>query len=100
MAKLLFDPVTYQFYYRCHSEENAPGTAAGFGWDPIRRRYYTEDPMVAMALASRGDNYVKHLLADALEATASYKHPGGAAGSRRYTPRTADISIAASNSVH
>jgi hypothetical protein len=100
MAKLLFDPVTYQFYYRCHSEESAPATAAGFGWDPIRRRYYTEDPIVAMALASRGDNYVKHLLADALEATASYKHPEGAAGSRRYTPRTADISIAASNSVH
>src|SRR3974377_449172 len=78
MAKLLFDPVTYQFYYRCHSEESAPATAAGFGWDPIRRRYYTEDPIVAMAWASRGDNYVKHLLADALEATASYKHPEGA----------------------
>ena len=100
MAKLLFDPITYQFYYRCRSEESAPATAAGFGWDPIRHRYYTEDPMVAIALASRGDNYVKHLLADALEATASYKHPEGAAGSRRYTPRTADISIAASSVAH
>ena len=86
MAKLLFDPITYQFYYRCHSEESAPATAAGFGWDPIHRRYYTEDPMVAMALANRGNNYVKHLLADALEATASYKHPEGASGSPGYAP--------------
>ena len=98
MAKLQFDPITYQFYYRCRSEESAP--AAGFGWDPIRRRYFTEDPMVAMALASRGDNYVKHLLADALEGAASYKHPRGANGSRRYAPGTASISIAASNSTH
>jgi len=100
MTKLLFDPVTYQFYYRCHSEESAPATAAGFGWDPIRRRYYTEDPMVAMALTSRGDNYVKHLLADALEATASSKHPEGAGRSRRYAPGTASIAIAASSSLH
>ena len=100
MAKLLFDPITYQFYYRCRSEESAPATAAGFGWDPIRRRYYTEDPMVAMALASRGDNYVKHLLADALEATASYRHPEGAVGSRRYAPGTANISIAGSSLAH
>jgi hypothetical protein len=100
MAKLQFDPITYQFYYRCRSEESAPATAAGFGWDPIRRRYFTEDPMVAMALASRGDNYVKHLLADALEGAASYKHPRTTNGSRRYAPGTASISIAASNSTH
>ena len=100
MAKLQFDPITYQFYYRCRSEESAPATAAGFGWDPIRRRYFTEDPMVAMALASRGDNYVKHLLADALEATASHKRPGGAGRLRSYAPVTASTSIAASNSVH
>jgi hypothetical protein len=98
MAKLLFDPITYQFYYRCGSEESAPATAAGFGWDPIRRRFYTEDPIVAMALASRGDNYVKHLLADALEGAAADKHPRGANGTRRYAPGTASISIAASNS--
>ena len=100
MAKLLFDPITYQFYYRCRSEESTPATAAGFGWDPIRRRHYTEDPMVAIALASRGDNYVKHLLADVLEATASYGHPEGAGGSRRYAPGTANISIAASSVAH
>jgi len=100
MAKLLFDPITYQFYYRCRSEESTPATAAGFGWDPIRRRYYTEDPMVAMALASRGDNYVKHLLVDALEATASYRHPEGAVRSRGYAPGTANISIVGSSLAH
>jgi hypothetical protein len=99
MAKLQFDPITYQFYYRCRSEESAPATAAGFGWDPIRRRFCTEDPMVAMALANRGDNYVKHLLADALETTAFQERPDGAGGSRRYAPGTAGISIAPT-SVH
>jgi hypothetical protein len=95
MATLLFDPITYQFYYRCRSEESAPATAVGFGWDPIRRRYYTEDPLVAMPLASRGDNYVNHLLAEALETTALHKRPEGVGGS----PGTASISIA-SNSAH
>jgi hypothetical protein len=37
MAKLRFDPVTYQFYYQCPSQEGAPAKAAGFSWDPIRR---------------------------------------------------------------
>jgi hypothetical protein len=73
MAKLLFDPVAYQFYYRCRPEDSAPAIAAGFGWDPIRRRYYTEDPMVALVLGNRGDVYAKHLLADALEAANSRK---------------------------
>jgi hypothetical protein len=99
MAKLQFDPVTYQFYYRCRSEESAPATAAGFGWDPVRRRFYTEDPMVAMVLASRGDDDVKHLLADALETIVLHKCPEGAGGSRRYAPGSAIISFA-SNSVH
>ena len=99
MAKLQFDPITYQFYYRSRSEESAPATAAGFGWDPIRRRFYTEDPIVAMALANRGDNYVKHLLADALETTAFHERPDGAGGSRRYAPGTASTSIV-SNSTH
>ena len=97
MAKLLFDPVAYQFYYRCRPEDSAPAKAAGFGWDPIRRRFYTEDPMVAMALANRGDNYVKHLIKDALEPTALHKRPEGAGVSRR--PGTASISIV-SNSAH
>ena len=44
MAKLGFDPVTYQFYYPCPPQEGAPAKAEGFRWDPIRRRYYTEDP--------------------------------------------------------
>lgn len=67
MAKLLFDPVSYQFYYRCRSEETAPAIAAGFGWDPIRHRYCTDDPTVAMSLAEYGDTYVMHLLADVVE---------------------------------
>jgi hypothetical protein len=67
MAKLLFDPVTYQFYYRCRSEERAPAIAAGFGWDPIRRRYCTDDPIVAMGLARYGDADVRRLLADVVE---------------------------------
>jgi hypothetical protein len=67
MAKLLFDPVTYQFYYRCRSEETAPAIAAGFGWGPIRRRYCSDDPSVAMSLAKYGDTYVKRLLADVFE---------------------------------
>ena len=83
MAKLLFDPLAYQFYYRCRPEDSAPAIAAGFGWDPIRRRYFTEDPMVAIVLAGRGDNYVKDLLADALEA-ASHKHPESSDRSGRW----------------
>jgi hypothetical protein len=99
MPKLLFDPVTYQFYFRCSSEDGASAKAAGFGWDPIRRRYYTEDPKVAVGLASRGDNYVKHLIADALETTAFHQSPGGAGGHRKYGLGTASISIA-STSTH
>jgi hypothetical protein len=64
MSKLRFDPLTYQFYYRCRPEERAGASTAGFDWDPIRRRYYTEDPHVAVALASSGDDYVIDLLAD------------------------------------
>ena len=66
MSKLHFDPVTYQFYYRCPNADGAPARAAGFRWDPLRRRYYTLDPKVAAGLASRSDNYVKLLLADTL----------------------------------
>jgi hypothetical protein len=66
MSKLRFDPVTYQFYYRCGAQESEEARAAGFGWDPLRRRYYTEDPGVAICLARRGDTYVKQLLADAV----------------------------------
>jgi hypothetical protein len=50
-----------------------------------------------MALANRGDNYVKHLIKDALETTALHKRPEGAGVSRR--PGTASISIV-SNSAH
>jgi hypothetical protein len=31
MPKLRFDPVTYQFYCRCASEDGVPAKAAGFG---------------------------------------------------------------------
>src|SRR5215472_10926136 len=50
MARLRFDPVTYQFYYRCAPQDGGPAKSAGFGWDPVRRRYYTEDPRVAVGL--------------------------------------------------
>jgi hypothetical protein len=96
MPKLLFDPVAYQFYYRCRPEDSAPAKAAGFGWDPIRRRYYTEDPMIALVLASRGDSYVKLLLADALEATTSRKLPERARRSSRGMPGTNRTSIPSS----
>jgi hypothetical protein len=93
MAKLLFDPVTYQFYYRCRSEEIAPAIAAGFGWDPIRRRYCTDDPTVAMSLAKYGDTYVKHLLADVVETVGV-----PASGEKGYCER--HISRNASNTLH
>jgi hypothetical protein len=93
MAKLLFDPVTYQFYYRSRSEETAPAIAAGFGWDPIRRRYCTDDPLVAMGLASYGDTYVKHLLADVVEIV-------GVPANRRKGYCERQISRSASNTVH
>jgi hypothetical protein len=99
MAKLLFDPLAYQFYYRCRPEDSAPARAAGFGWDPIRRRYYTEDPMVAIVLAGRGDNYVKQLLADALEAAAPRKRPEAAGGRPKVVPAAVHLSMP-SNSIH
>ena len=99
MAKLLFDPVAYQFYYRCRPEDSAPAIAAGFGWDPIRRRYYTEDPMVAMVLGSRGDAYVKHLLADALEAAVPRKRHQAAKTRQRLAAAAMPISML-SNSIH
>jgi hypothetical protein len=93
MPKLLFDPVAYQFYYRCRSEDSAPAIAAGFRWDPIRRRYCTEDPMIAMVLASRGDSCVRLLLADALEAQTSHMHPERARRSSRWVPAANSMSI-------
>jgi hypothetical protein len=66
MAKLLFDPRTYQFYFPAGSGNRA-AQAAGFAWDPFRLRYYTEDPKVAVRLAAAGDSYVKRLLAEALD---------------------------------
>ena len=66
MAKLQFKPVTYQFYYRCRPGDGMSKRAAGFRWDPIRRRCYTEDPLAASALAADGDSYVRELLADVL----------------------------------
>ena len=67
MSKVRFDPNTYQFYLRSPAE-HADGRfkAAGFRWDPLRRRYFTADPCVAKVVADCGDGYVKHLLADVL----------------------------------
>ena len=93
MPKLLFDPLAYQFYYRCRPEDRAPAVAAGFRWDPIRRRYFTEDPMVAMVLANRGDSCVKLLIADALEAETLRKLPRRARKSSRWMPWTSGTSI-------
>jgi hypothetical protein len=70
MAKLLFDPRTYQFYFRAGSE-NCAAKAAGFRWDPLRLRYYTDDPNVAVRLAGIGSSYVKRLLSDALDTVPS-----------------------------
>ncbi len=69
MSKLRFDPATYQFYFGSSPEEATRAKAAGFRWDPFRRRYYTEDPSVAKCAADCGDRYVKHLLADILGVT-------------------------------
>ena len=69
MSKLRFDPTTYQFYVGSAQEESTRAKAAGFRWDPLRRRYYTADPSVAKCVADCGDRYVKHLLADILGVT-------------------------------
>ena len=81
MTKLRFDPVTYQIYYQCPPQEGAPARAAGFGWDPNRRRYYTEDPSIAVNFEACADSYAKLLLADVLSAAPSQKH-------RKRTPKT------------
>ena len=100
MPKLRFDPVTYQFYYRCPPpEDSGPAKAAGFGWDPLRRRYYTLDPKVAAGLASCGDSYVKLLLSDALGAAPPCEYLSGASRSPRWSPATASNSIS-SNALH
>jgi len=62
------------FYYQCPPQEGAPAKAAGFGWDPIRRRYYTEDPSIAVNFEACADSYAKLLLADVLSAAPSHKH--------------------------
>lgn len=99
MPKLLFDPVTYQFYYRCHPDAGGPARVAGFSWDPVRRRYYTLDPKVAAGLASRGDDYVRLLLADALETDVLHEHSQVGVGHRRMISSTQHISLA-SRTVH
>ena len=99
MSKLRFDPITYQFYFRCRPEDSGRAKAAGFGWDPIRRRYYTEDPSVAVGLSSFGDDYVMELLADAFGATTAHKHSEGAHRSQRPVPQPAAI-LFSSNAVH
>jgi len=96
MPKLRFDPVTYQFYYRCQPQDGAPAKAAGFGWDPVRRRYYTEDPNIALGLESCSDSYVKLLLADVLEAVAPQRSPEHARGASKWLPRTNVTGISSS----
>jgi hypothetical protein len=55
--------------------------------------------MVAIVLAGRGDNYVKDLLADALEAAAPRKRPAAAGGRQKAAPAAVHISMP-SNSIH
>ena len=74
MSKLRFDPTTYQFYFGSDQEDSRRAKAAGFRWDPLRRRYYTVDPSVAKCMADCGDRYVKHLLADILGVTVVSDH--------------------------
>jgi len=99
MSKLRFDPVTYQFYYRCSLEDGGPAKAAGFRWDALRRRYYTVEPKTAAALASRGDSYVRLLLVDALGAGVSSKHTKADARSKRWTLQIRSSAIL-SNTIH
>ena len=87
MPKLRFDPVTYQFYYRCQPQDGAPVKAAGFGWDPIRRRYYTEDPSIAVNFEACADRYAKLLLADVLSAAPSHKHKERSREASAWRPR-------------
>jgi hypothetical protein len=92
MPKLRFDPITYQFDYRCRPEERASAHTAGFDWDPIRGRYYTGDPHVAAALAGSGDDYVMGLLADVLGAEFACGRPAAAELSPQWAAGTAKIS--------
>ena len=74
-------------------QEGAPAKAAGFGWDPIRHRYYTEDPSIALNLATCADSYAKLLSADVLSAAPSHKHQERSReASARLRPKAAVIS--------
>jgi hypothetical protein len=96
MPKLRFDPNTYQFYYRCGPQDGATPKAAGFGWDPVRRRYFTEDPNVAASLESHGDFYARLLLADVLGAVTSPQHLQRGRGSSQRAPQTRATAISSS----
>lgn len=87
MTKLRFDPVTYQFYYRCPPEDGARAKAAGFRLDPVRRRYYTEDPSIAVNLEACADSYAKLLLADVLGAAPSHQHQERSREASAWMPR-------------
>jgi hypothetical protein len=87
MAKLRFDPVTYQFYYQCPPQEGAPAKATRLGWDPIRRRCYTEDPSIAVNFEACADSYAKLLLADVLSAAPSHKHREHSRDASAWRPR-------------
>jgi hypothetical protein len=93
MPKLRFDPVTYQFYFRCAPQDGDPAKAAGFGWDPVRRRYYTEDPKVAASLESHGDFYARLLLADVLGAVTLPQHLQRARGSSERMPQSKGTTV-------
>jgi hypothetical protein len=100
MSKLRFDPVTYQFYFKCRPEDSGRAKAAGFGWDPMRRRYYTEDPHMAAGLSRFGDSYVVELLADALGTTTAHKRSENAGRSSTPIPEAAAVQLRASATIH
>jgi hypothetical protein len=66
MGRLHFDPRNYQFYLSHGSKHRAEAKAAGFDWDALRNRYFTEDPRIAVGLVEWAGEYVRALLSDVL----------------------------------
>jgi hypothetical protein len=92
MAKLLFDPARYQFYLTRGLEDHAAAKSAGFGWDVLRNRFFTEDPKVAARLIHWADGYARSLLADACEVELGSR-PKPVRIALRPVPRAAPVTI-------
>lgn len=92
MPKLLFDPARYQFYLTRGLEDHAAAKSAGFIWDVLRNRFFTEDPKVAARLMQWADGYAKSLLADACEVKLGSK-PKPVRVALRPVPGAAQVTI-------